>query len=243
MASSEGVALPSTTGAPASRARTTARVARGVPEPVLLLEREVMFLVDDEQSRPRERHEHRGASAHQHVRGAVARMRPRREPLAVGEPGVKRRDAAVEPRVKAGEELRGETDLRNEHERLAAAGDDLLDEPQVHLRLAAAGDAIEHEGGEFPEARLDRLHGAALLGVEDGAMGVGGRIQRIRNGRRGAGGRPGQPDAAGRRSPLDADRLGRPGVAGAERSAGCDRAGWSTGCGESARSTARDESG
>ena len=39
-------------------------VARGVPEPVLLLEREVVLLVDDEETRPRERHEHRGASAH-----------------------------------------------------------------------------------------------------------------------------------------------------------------------------------
>ena len=39
-------------------------VARGVPEPVLLLEREVVLLVDDEESRARERHEHRGASTH-----------------------------------------------------------------------------------------------------------------------------------------------------------------------------------
>ena len=39
-------------------------VARGVPEPVLLLEREVVLLVDDEEPRARERHEHRGAGAH-----------------------------------------------------------------------------------------------------------------------------------------------------------------------------------
>ena len=39
-------------------------VARGVPEPVLLLEREIVLLVDDEETRPRERREHRGASTH-----------------------------------------------------------------------------------------------------------------------------------------------------------------------------------
>ena len=74
-------------------------------------------------------------------------MRPRREPLAVGESGVKRGHPAGEPRVEPGEKLRGEADLRNEHERLTPSGDDGLDEPQVHLRLAAAGDAIEHERG------------------------------------------------------------------------------------------------
>ena len=153
-------------------------VAGGVAEPVLLLEREVMLLVDDEEPRTRERHEHRGARTHHHVRGAVARMRPRREPLAVGEPGVKRRHAAGEPRVKAGEELGGEADFGNEHERLAPASDDGLDEPQVHLRLAAAGDAIEHEGGECFERGLHCLHRVALLGIEHRAIAMTRRIRR-----------------------------------------------------------------
>ena len=94
-------------------------------------------------------------------------------------PGVKGRDAAGEPLAKAGEELRGEADLRNEHQHLAPAGDDGLDEPQVHLRLAAAGDAVEHEGGELPEARLDRFHRAALLGVEGRATGTVGMVGKV----------------------------------------------------------------
>ena len=56
---------------------------------------------------------------------------------------------------------------------------DLLDEPKVHLGLAAAGDAVEHERAEFFEVRLHRLHRAALLGVQDRAIGVSGRIRRI----------------------------------------------------------------
>ena len=99
-------------------------------------------------------------------------MRPRREPLAVGQSGVQRGHAARQPRAKAGEELRGESDLGNEHERLAPSGDHRLDEPQVHLGLAAAGDAVEHEGAEFPEVRLHRFHRTALLGVEDRAIGT-----------------------------------------------------------------------
>ena len=113
-------------------------VARGVAEPVLLLEGEIVFLVDDEEPRPRQRREDRGAGADEHIRGAVARMRPRREPLAVGEPGVQHLHAAGQPRLEAGEQLRCEADFGNEHERLASARDDLLDHPQVHLRLSAA---------------------------------------------------------------------------------------------------------
>ena len=135
-----------------------------------------MLLVDDEEPRPRQRHEYRGARSHHHVRGAVARVGPRREPLAVGQSGVKRRHAAGQPRVKAGEELRCEADLRNEHQHLTPEGDDLLDQPQVHLRLAAAGDAFEHERAEFLEVRLHRLHRASLLGVRSRAIRTIGRV-------------------------------------------------------------------
>ena len=139
---------------------------------------------------------------------------------------------ARQPLAKAGEELRGESDLGNEHERLATAGDRRLDEPQVDLGLAAAGDAVEDEGAELPEARLHRFHGAALLGVEDRAMGVSGRIRRIEPVGRGCGvpGR-GQPDAAGPRSPLDAaGRIDHPQAAGQPGAAGRP---WSARCGGS----------
>ena len=86
---------------------------------------------------------------------------------------------ARQPLAKAGEELRGEADLGNEHEHLAPAGDDLLDEPQVHLRLATAGDAVEHEGTELPEVRLHLFHRATLLGVEGRATGTVGVIGKV----------------------------------------------------------------
>ena len=155
-------------------------VARRVAKPVLLLEREIMLLVDDEESGPRQRHEHRGARPHHHVRGAVARMRPRREPFAVRESRVKRRHAAGQPRVEPGEQLRCEADLGNEHEHLASESDGLLDQPQVHFRLAAAGDAVEHEWAELFEAgpppRPPRA-AARRSGSGDraGGLGVAGR--------------------------------------------------------------------
>ena len=128
-------------------------VARGVAEPVLLLEGEIVLLIHDEEPRPRQRREDCGAGADEHLSGAVARARPRREPLAVGESGVQRLHTAGQPRLEAGEQLRREADFGNEHERLAPTRDDFLDYPQVHLRLSAAGHAFEHEGTERPEAR------------------------------------------------------------------------------------------
>ena len=154
-------------------------VARGVPKPVLLLEGEIVLLVDDEEPRARQRSEHRGARPHDHVRSAVAGVRPRREPFAVGEPGVKRLHTAGQPRVKAGEQLRREADLGNEHERLAPARDDLLDGPQVHLRLSAARHAFEHERAELPEVRLQRIHRALLIDVQDRPIAAADSVYRV----------------------------------------------------------------
>ena len=49
-------------------------VARGIPETVLLLERAVVFFVDDDQAERRERHEDRAARADQNARVPVATL-------------------------------------------------------------------------------------------------------------------------------------------------------------------------
>ena len=154
-------------------------IARGVANSFLLLEGEIVLFVHDEEPRARERHEHRRTRPHDDLRRAVARMGPRREPFAVGEPGMECLHAAGKAGVKAREQLRGETDLGNEHERLAAVADHLFDEPQIHLRLAAAGHPLEHEGLERREVCPDRIHRALLIGVQDRSIVRPRRTRRL----------------------------------------------------------------
>ena len=98
------------------------KVARVVAEPVLLLERGVVLLVDDDDAQvarpvPRPRC------------GRPPRCRPRRSrtrrhivaALALGEAGVEHRDVVAEARAEAADELRRERDLRHQHQRAPPA--------------------------------------------------------------------------------------------------------------------------
>ncbi|MCY1399334.1 hypothetical protein D9M71_143860 [compost metagenome] len=125
-----------------------------------------MFLVDDDQPRILQRREQRGAGADDDVRLAVARRQPGVEPLAVGQRRMQQGDARVEAALEARQGLRTEVDLRDQHQRLAAGFQGLVDQLQVDLGLAAAGDAGQQIAAEAAETGFHRLERGALLGVE-----------------------------------------------------------------------------
>ncbi len=87
----------------------------------------------------------------------------------------------AQPFAKARQRLRGQADLRHQHQRLPAAPQAVGDGVQVDLRLAAAGHAVEQEGTE-PRSADDRVGGGLLFVVERRAgprrRGDGGRRGR-----------------------------------------------------------------
>ena len=101
--SSDGVAEPSTTGTPASLRPHHRQVARGVAQRALvLLERGVVLLVDDDEPELRHRREHGRARAD--ARRAPAPLKAARHAARrsrVAEPGMQHRDRGVEALAEA----------------------------------------------------------------------------------------------------------------------------------------------
>src|SRR2546422_148407 len=94
-----GVADPSTHTAPA-------RCARVIAHALVLLERAVVLLVDDDHAEVGERREHRRPRADRDPGLAAAQPRPLAEPRGLAEPGVQDRDLVAEPGPEPGGELR-----------------------------------------------------------------------------------------------------------------------------------------
>ena len=65
------------------------------------------------------------------------------------------RDPVAEPRLESTDRLRGQSDLRHQHDRRAAPGQHFFDHSQVHLGLARTG----HPGKQhaLPRLRLIQL--------------------------------------------------------------------------------------
>jgi hypothetical protein len=131
-----------------------------------------VFLVDDDQTRTRERCKHRGARADHDRCGPGLRGAPGLQPLEIGERGMQHGERCTKARGEALDELRRQGDLGNEHERLLPACDDALDRAQIDLGLAAAGDPAQQELRIRSRGAIDRLDGLAL-GVEQGGSGRG----------------------------------------------------------------------
>src|SRR5207244_6648000 len=75
--------------------------------------------------------------------------------------------------AEAADRLRGEGDLRYEHDRAQAAFERGLARLEVDLGLAAAGGAVEEEGAApFVHPGDDAIDGGALLGRELGGCGL-----------------------------------------------------------------------
>ena len=142
-------------------------VAAMVANAVLLLERRIVLLVDDDEPEPRQGREDREPRAEDEIGRAARRLAPVAQALARREPAVQRHGSLV--RQRSGEalpELRSEVDLRHEDQHLPAGGHALGGGGEVHLGLAAAGDALEQEGRERSCGGDDGRCGVLLIGIE-----------------------------------------------------------------------------
>ena len=73
------------------------------------------------------------------------------------------RHRGCEALAEAADELRGEPDLRHQHQHAAPGCEHARHELQIHLGLAAAGDPVQHECGVVTQRRADRGHRLGLL--------------------------------------------------------------------------------
>ena len=126
-------------------ARVVARVA-------LVLVGGVVLLVDHHEPEPLDGREHRRARPDRDPRLAGAQPPPLVVALALAERGVQQRDGVAEARLEAPDRLRGQRDLRHEHDHALPALERPRRGAQVDLGLARAGDAVQ----EVLAARLDR---------------------------------------------------------------------------------------
>ncbi len=136
-----------------------------------------MLLVDDDDAQLAERHEDREARAQDDACGPGLGAQPRGGALALAELAVRdgHRDAG-EAAAHACLELRREADLGHQEKRLAAAGENLVDEAQIDLGLAAARHAVQEHRMESIGARKAHLQRVPLvLGERRRHLAVPGR--------------------------------------------------------------------
>ena len=97
------------------------QIPRMVAKAILLLERAVMFLVDDDDAEVVKRGEHRRTGADQDGGAAIAAGEPGVEPLPIVHGRVHRHHRHLEAAAEAVDGLRGEANLRHHHQRLLAS--------------------------------------------------------------------------------------------------------------------------
>ncbi len=148
------------------------QVAGVVAQAVLLLERAVVLLVDDDRPGARQRREQRRAGADDDRRASGTGGLPGVEALGIAEPRMQGDHRDPETAAKARQGLRGEADLRHQHQRLTVARHHRLDQLQVDLGLAAAGDAVQQAGVIAIQALVQFGQRRRLLAVE-GQRGLG----------------------------------------------------------------------
>ena len=113
--------------------------------------------------------------------------------LGVGEPAVQHGHVVAEAGPEAARELRGERDLRHQHQRAPPSLSGPRDDPQVDLGLARAGHAVEQERLESAERTPERLHRPGLGRGEGRGCRAGGEHPAARH--RGLGVEPHQAAA------------------------------------------------
>ena len=128
-----------------------------------------MLLVDDDQAEIGERQEERGARPDDRARFAAGDRPPCAFALPRREAGMPLRGPRAETGREPVEELSGQRDLGQEHQRLPAQPQRLGDRLEIDLRLARAGDAFEQGGGEGAggDAGGEIVGRGPLVGVED----------------------------------------------------------------------------
>ena len=171
-----------------------------VDDPVLLLERRVVFLVGDDQAQVRERQMKRRAGADHDPDFSFGDRPP-------GEAALGRRQVRMpfprggcKPRLEAFQPLRAEGDFRQQHQHLAALLQGLGDGLEIDLGLARPGNAIQHGDGEaaFQHRVLQALRRRRLIQRQ-----VRSRLLPIRIGAGDAGRQLHRDDRARVGEPLD----------------------------------------
>ncbi len=134
---------------------------------VLLLERRVVFLVDDQEGQPRKGREHREPRPEHQIGFSCCGCAPIARAFARRKSTVQRHGPPTGKRLRdALLELRRQVDLGNEDQRLAAGGDAVRRGRQINLGLPAARHALQQERC-VASARCDDCFDCALLiGVE-----------------------------------------------------------------------------
>ena len=129
-------------------------IAGRIAQSLLLLERSVVFLVNDDQAEVVKRGEYRRSRSDEDPVVSRPALHPRSESraIALGRMQCRRRP---ESSTKARERLGSQTDLRHQDQNLPAAVDDLCDNPHVDLGFAAAGDTVEQMDGAGADGGLD----------------------------------------------------------------------------------------
>ena len=112
-----------------------------------------MLLVDDDEAEVGERQEQGRARADDDARLAARRRAPDPLALALGQARMPLGRPRAEARREAVEELGGQRDLRQEHQRLAPLPQGFGDRLEIDLGLARAGHAFEQ--GRRERARGD----------------------------------------------------------------------------------------
>ena len=140
-----------------------------------------MLLVDDDEAKVGERQEQSRARADHDPRFALGDRGPDALALALGEPRV----PFGRPRAETGrepvEELRGERNLRQEHEPLAPLPERFGDRLEINLGLARSGHPFEQgrREGAVGDAAAKIVGRGALIGVEAGQAEI--RVERRRD--------------------------------------------------------------
>ncbi len=152
-----------------------AHVAGVVDDAVLLLVGALVLLVDDDQAEIGEGQKQRRARPDDRPRLPARDRAPGPLPLALGQARVPFRRPRAEPRREPVEELGGQRDFRQQHERLPPLPQRLGDRLEIDLRLARAGDAFEQRRGKGAgrDAGGEVVGRGLLVGVEDRRTEVG----------------------------------------------------------------------
>ncbi len=124
-------------------------VARRIAQAVLLLERGIMFFVDDDQLQARHGHEYGETRAEDDLGAAAQRLDEAARTRRIGHAAIGANDVrAGKARRNAAFELRRQRDLGHQHQCLAAARENRVDGAQIDLGLAAAGHPVQQHGVE-----------------------------------------------------------------------------------------------
>ncbi len=167
--STDGVALPSTTAAPASRARASGSVSGLEPGSPVALVGCVVLLVDHDETDVGEWRGHGQSRSHNHVDLPGLDASPFVGTLAGAQARVEDRQLGLQLHAKPVDQGHGQGYLRHQNEGGPAGRYDLRDSLRVDSGLAGPGDALEEQrSGVAPGGRGHDRRQGLLLGPGQG---------------------------------------------------------------------------